>query len=98
MAHLEIETKHGFVTLIDHATGAAFAHPPAPATVDVHLNRQQRDLSDELPGAFADRPRFREVVAMQRDGRLTGWRFGLDTGAAFTLTLDEHLPIVAATT
>ncbi len=97
MAHLELETKHGFVILIDHRTGAVFANPPAPPAVDVHLNRQQRDLTDELPGAFADRPRFSKVEPLHRNGALTGWRFELDTGAAFTLTLDEHLPIVATT-
>lgn len=97
LAHFEIETKHGFVTLIEHSSGQAFANPPALPGVDVHLSRQQRDLSNELPGAFADRPRFSRIEALERDGRLRGWRFELDTGAAFTLTLDEHLPIVAAT-
>ena len=97
MAHLEIETKHGFVTLVDHNTGEAHANPPAPPGVDVHLNRQQRDLSEELPGVFADRPRFSSIEPLHRGGRLSGWRFELDTGAAFTLTLDERLPIVAAT-
>lgn len=96
LGHLEIETKHGFVTLIDHRTGAAYASPPSPPGVRIQ-NRQQRDLSDELPGAFAERPRFSKVAAMEENGVLQGWRFELDTGAAFTLTLDERLPIVAAT-
>ena len=95
LAHLEIETKHGYVTLIDHNSGRAYANPPAPAGVDIHRSRQQRDLSDELPGAFANRPRFSRIEACQSNGRLSGWRFDLDTGVAFTLTLDEHLPIVA---
>jgi len=96
LAHLEIETKHGFVTLIDHSSGQVYANPPVPPGVNVYLSRQQRDLSDELPGAFAERPRFSRIDALEDDGRLYGWRFELDTGAAFTLTLDEHLPIVAA--
>lgn len=97
MAHLEIETKHGFVTLIDHTTGEAHANPPVPPGVDGHRNRQQRDLSDDLPGAFAGRPRFSRIEALQQNGAFSGWRFELDTGAAFTLTLDGRLPIVAAT-
>ena len=97
LAHLEIETKHGFVTLIDHRTGQALANPPAPAGVAVQHCRQQRDLTAELPGAFADRPRFANIEALDDNGRLRGWRFELDTGRAFTLTLDEHLPIVTAT-
>ena len=96
LAHLEIETKHGQVTLIDHRTGLTYTNPPAPPEVEVHLNRQQRDLADELPGAFANRPRFSKITPLTRDGRLRGWRFEFDTGAAFILTLDEHLPIVAA--
>jgi hypothetical protein len=95
LGHLEIETKHGFVTLIDHRTGETYAAPPAPPAVRIQ-DRQQRDLTDELPGAFAERPRFSKVEAMAEGGVLRGWRFELDTGAAFTLTLDERLPIVAA--
>jgi hypothetical protein len=98
LAHLEIETKHGSVVLIDHRTGAVYANPPVPDTADPTLTRQQRDLSDQLPGAFADRPRFAAVVPMREAGGLRGWRFELDTGAAFTLTLHEHLPIVATST
>jgi len=94
-AHLEIETKHGFITLIDHRTGAVYSNPPLPPGADTGSPRQQRDLSDELPGVFADRPRFEAVEAIQDGAQLAGWRFRLDTGAAFTLTLDEHLPIVA---
>ena len=30
LGHLEIETKHGFVTLIDHSSGEAYADPPTP--------------------------------------------------------------------
>ncbi len=94
LAHLEIETKHGQVTLIDHRTGEAYANPPVPPGAAIR-NRQQRDLSDQLPGAFADRPRFSSIEPLQQDGRHSGWHFELDTGAAFTLTLDERLPIVA---
>lgn len=97
LAHLEIETKHGFVILIDHSTGEVFANPPAPSGIDVNQSRQQHDLTDDLPSAFADRPRFSQIEAVEREGALLGWRFELDTGAAFSLTLDEHLPIVAAT-
>ena len=96
LAHLEIETKHGFVVLIDHRTGEALARPPVPEGVDPRQARQQRDLSDALPGAFADRPRFAKIDASSRDGRLEGWRFELDTGRAFTLTLHDEVPIVAA--
>ena len=96
--HLELETKYGHVTLIDHRTGQAYANPPAPPGIDLHLNRQQRDLADDLPGAFANRPRFAKIEPLVKDGKLHGWRFEFDTGAAFTLTLDEHLPIVAAST
>ncbi len=96
LGHLEIETKHGFVTLIDHSSGLTYANPPAPPAVDVHQNRRQRDLADELPGAFAGRPKFSAVEPIGDGDRLTGWRFVLDTGAAFTLTLDEQLPIVTA--
>lgn len=99
-AHLEIETKHGFVVLIDHRTGAVYANPPVPDAVAPGSVRAQRDLSDALPGAFADRPRFAAVRPVRETGdgaddALTGWRFELDTGAAFTLTLHEQVPIVA---
>jgi hypothetical protein len=96
LAHLEIETKHGFVILIHHRTGAVYSNPPVPPGVDTGRFRQQQDLSDALPGAFADRPRFAAVEAVRDGENLAGWRFLLDTGAAFTLTLDERLPIVAA--
>ncbi len=94
-AHLEIETKHGFVVLIDHRTGTVHANPPVPDTVGPDAIRAQRDLSDELPGAFAGRPRFAAVRPVRNAGKLTGWRFELDTGAAFALTLHEEVPIVA---
>lgn len=98
LGHLEIETKHGFVTLIDHRTGDALANPPAPAGVDLQRQRQQRDLTDELPGAFAARPRIAKIEAISSaSGDLGGWRFEFDTGSAFTLTLDDQVPIVAAT-
>ena len=97
LAHLEIETKHGFVVLIHHQTGAVYANPPVPESVDARLARRQQDLSDQLPGAFADRPRFSAVIPLQEADGLSGWRFELDTGAAFTLTLHETVPIVAAT-
>lgn len=97
LAHLEIETKHGFVVLIHHRTGAVYANPPVPENVDVRLARQQRDLSDQLPGAFANRPRFSAVAPLLEADRLAGWRFELDTGVAFTLTLHETVPIVATT-
>ena len=94
-AHLEIETKHGFVVLIDHRNGAVYANPPVPDAMEPGSVRTQRDLSDELPGAFADRPRFAAVRDLRNAHGLTGWRFELDTGAAFTLTLNEQVPIVA---
>ena len=96
LAHLEIETKHGHVTLIDHATGEVYSNPPAPSGVSLDLARRQRDLSDVLPGAFADRPRFAAIERIAAGGRTKGWRFHMDTGAAFTLTLDDRLPIVTA--
>jgi hypothetical protein len=97
LAHLEIETKHGFVTLIDHRSGAVYANPPVLPGVDPDLSRQQRDLSDQLPVAFSGRPRFSAVIPLITDGMLRGWHFVLDTGGAFTLTLDQRLPIVSTT-
>jgi hypothetical protein len=97
LAHLEIETKHGFVALIDHRSGAVYVNPPVPPGVDPALSRQQRDLSDQLAVAFSGRPRFSAVEPVSAAGVLRGWRFELDTGGAFTLTLDERLPIVSAT-
>ena len=96
LGHLEIETKHGFVTLIDHRTGEPHAQPPAPPGINVDQKRHQRDLADELPGAFAGRPRFSGVRAILSGDQLAGWRFELDTGASFTFSLDERLPLVAA--
>lgn len=87
--YLEIETKHGFVTLIDHRSGAVYANPPAPPDADVRLARWQRDLTDVIPGAFTGRPRFSAIEPMGNNPESISWRFTFDTGAAFTLTPGE---------
>lgn len=88
-AHLEIETKHGFVTLIDHQSGTTYANPPAPPDLDVSCPRWQQDLTEAIPGAFSGRPVFATITPMNDDGVQTGWRFEFDTGAAFTF---NHSP------
>jgi len=91
-AHLEIETKHGHVVLIDHVTGQAYANPPAlPGAGDA---RHCRDLTDYLPGAFDGRPTIKTITPLMKDSRLTGFHVGLSTGAGFSFTLDEETPLI----
>lgn len=86
--HLEIETKHGHVVVIDHVTGAVYSNPPAPP----HATsvRQCRDLTAHLPCAFNGRPTFERVTPLAR-----GYHFALSTGAGFSLTLDPRSPLLA---
>jgi hypothetical protein len=86
--HLEIETKHGHVTLIDHLTGAVYSNPPLPPGSDTA--RQFRDLTHHLPGAFDGRPTFERITASTE-----GYHFTLSTGRGFSFTLDRHSPLVS---
>ena len=86
--HLEIETKHGHVVVIDHATGAVYSKPPLPP--GVAAARQHRDLTTDLPGAFDGRPTISAITPTRG-----GIHFALSTGAGFSLTLDEHSPVIA---
>jgi hypothetical protein len=92
LGHLEIETKHGQVVVFDHRTGAIYANPPEPASVEGV--RQHRDLTAELPGAFNDRPVIQHINPIVEGEQLRGWSFGLSTGAAFRLMLDESRPLL----
>lgn len=99
LAFLEIETKHGFVTLIDRRTGEIYAYPPVPPDADVRLPRWQQDLTESLPCAFAGRPKFAEIEAIRtpsgEHSEQIGWQFSFDTGAAFTLTAGDGIQIVS---
>jgi hypothetical protein len=86
--HLEIETKHGYVFVIDHVTGAVYSNPPAPPDTDAP--RQFRDLTGRLRGAFDGRPTFAGVTPSR-----TGYEFALSTGAGFSLTLDDRSPRIS---
>lgn len=86
--HLEIETKHGHVVVIDHVTGAVYSNPPAPPQAG--SVRQCRDLTAHLPCAFDGRPTFDRVTPSSR-----GYHFALSTGAGFSLTLDERFPLIS---
>jgi len=109
-AHLEIETKHGQVAVIDHRTGSVYRRPPRPAatgqSVDpescaplAHPARQWRDLTRLLPCAFDGRPRFSRIFPLRRaDGTQTGWRFELSTGRAFEYHLHPVHPVVSSDT
>lgn len=90
LAHLEIETKHGQVVVVDHVSGALYEHPPAPPGMSGR--RTQRDLSDLLSGAFDGRPVFERIEPLREAAALTGWRFLLSTGFAFTFALDAAAP------
>lgn len=94
LAHLELETKHGLVTVIDHRSGAVYARPPAPP--GIQSPRQHRDLSAVLPMAFSDRPVIEAIEPLTRAGALRGWRFRLSTGRAFSLFLDDRVPLLSA--
>ncbi|MEM8765860.1 MAG: hypothetical protein AAGE43_00320 [Pseudomonadota bacterium] len=75
--HLEIETKQGLVALIDHRDGSAYSRPPVPP--DAAGERQARDLTEQLPVAFDQRP---VIEAIKGDGN-SAWRFELSTGSCF---------------
>ena len=92
--HLEIETKHGQVVVIDHIDGSVYSNPPRPPVFSG--TRQQRDLTDELPSAFNDRPVILHLRPIRRSGMLSGWRCSLSSGAAVILTLDPNRPQVTA--
>ena len=92
LGHLEIETKHGQVVIFDHQTGAIYANPPAPNCAKG--DRQHRDLTAELPGAFNDRPVLRHITPIMEGEQIRGWSFGLSTGADFRLMLDESAPLL----
>ena len=86
--HLEIETKHGHVVVIDHATGAVYRNPPAPPQAGPV--RQLRDLTAHLPGAFDGRPTFHRVTPSSR-----GYHFALSTGSGFSFILDPRFPLIS---
>jgi hypothetical protein len=88
--HLEIETKHGQVSLIHHRTGQVFCDPPVPP--DAAGPRQQRDLTGQVPGAFDGRPRIETAEALNGGQGRTGYRFTFSTGASFSFHLDDRAP------
>jgi hypothetical protein len=90
--HLEIETKHGHVALIDHATGEVFANPPK--TPNAGHARRQRDLTGHLPGAFDGRPVIQSIETTISDGKRSGYHFTFSTGSGFSFTLDPLSPLV----
>ena len=90
--HLEIETKHGQVAVIDHATGEVYANPPTPPNAG--QARRQRDLTSHLPGAFDGRPVIQSIETTISDGMLTGYHFVFSTGSSFSFTLDPLSPLV----
>ena len=93
--HLELETKHGHVVVIDHVSGECYADPPQPPqTLTGDFQRQQRDLSTELPGAFDARPTFSGFMPLTENASLTGWRIDLSNGRSFTLRLDDQTPLL----
>jgi hypothetical protein len=93
--HLELETKHGQVVVIDHVSGECYSDPPQPPqTLDGELLRQQRDLSAMLPGVFDGRPTFSRFVPLAENDSLTGWRIDLSNGRSFTLLLDGQTPLI----
>ncbi|MGE0624971.1 MAG: hypothetical protein AB7I04_13790 [Pseudomonadales bacterium] len=93
--HLEIETKHGRVVVIDPESGAAFANPPLPPRITPGSRRQQRDLTELVPAAFNDRPVITAVEMLLAGGRTAGWRVHLSTGIALTLKVPEVVPQVS---
>ena len=94
--HLELESKHGHVLVIDHVTGEVHQLPPAPPGAT--LARHQRDLTAEVPAAFDGRPRIESAVPLESVEQPTGWRFGLSTGACFEFHLDPESPRLTVTT
>jgi len=95
LQHLELESKHGHVVVIDHDSGECHADPPQPPLgLDPTRPRQQRDLSAELPGAFEGRPTFTGFVPIVEAQALRGWRIEFSNGRNFTLTLDEQTPLI----
>ena len=99
--HLEIETKHGQVAVIDHRSGTVYRCPPRPPDADEDANqtpsrRHWRDLTRLLPGAFDDRPRFSRIHPLiGSNGRAIGWRFELTTGRAFEFHLHPEHPVLS---
>jgi hypothetical protein len=93
--HLELETKHGHVVVIDHVSGECYSDPPQPPqALTGELPRRGRDLSAELPGAFDGRPTFSGFVPIVEKASLTGWRIDLSNGRSFTLLLDGQTPLI----
>jgi hypothetical protein len=91
-AHVEIETKHGLVVLIDCHDGTVRANPALPPGVDAGA-RLQEDLTGTVPAAFDGRPVFQAIAALRDSGRLTGWRFDLSTGIVLTVTPGAPVPV-----
>lgn len=94
--HLEIETKHGQVAVIDHRSGAVYRHPPRPSGTEPQRVRCWSDLTASVPGAFDGRPRF-GIIAPRRDqdGTLIAWRFELSTGSAFEFHMHPTHPLLS---
>ena len=94
--HLEIETKHGQVAVIDHQTGIVYRLPPRPDDVEPDDVRRWRDLTSALPDAFDARPRFSDIRPL-RDGagQTTAWRFELSTGRSFEFHMHPTHPVLS---
>ena len=91
--HLEIETKHGHVTLIHGATGEVFCNPPVPP--DAAGPRQARDLTAELPGAFDGRPRISSITCQGASRDPSGYQILFSTGAGFAFSPDPRTPLLS---
>lgn len=94
--HLEIESKHGQVAVIDHRSGAVYRHPPRPPDTDPSEVRSWSDLTARLPGAFNDRPRFSRIAPRYgHQGILIAWRFELNTGSVFEFHMHPDHPVLS---
>jgi|GEM_PF-4029762 len=92
--HLEVETKHGRVTVFDHQQPRVYCNPPRPDAAAGPFSsepRQWRDLTEQVPVAFNGRPVFADLVFDQRQRH---WRFHLSTGAIVIFVLDPTTPLL----
>jgi hypothetical protein len=87
LGHLEIETKHGQVVVIDHATGTPYANPPEPPVRSGP--RQARDLTATVPAAFDGRP---TITAVTLAPSAAAWVLALSTGAEVVFSLGAAAP------
>ncbi len=84
VGHLELETKQGLVTLIDHRNGRAYSHPPAPP--DATGERSATDLTERVPIAFDQRPIIEAILRVEEDAE-SAWCFELSNGSSFVFDL-----------